>query len=236
MRASIAAMQKLIKYIKTENLRPGDKLPPEPTLCEQLGVSRLTLREAVNTLKSEGMVYSAQGKGTFVSCSMEQISNTLNNNLGITEMIESTGYKPGVRHFEKHLVKADQDLADKLKVAEGTDLLMCRRIRTADDLPVVHSQDFLSPQIAADFLAVTDENVSLYSFLEETCGLKIGLATAEIEPIIAEKEMAEKLEIEEGQPLLKMRIVVGDVYGRPLIYSKEYLRPDKFKFLVLRRR
>ena len=134
------------------------------------------------------------------------------------------------------MVKADKCLAEHLHVVENTDLLMCKRIRTADDKPVVLSQDFLSPRLSADFLAVTDENVSLYDFLEETCGIKIGLSTAEIEPVIADEEMAEKLEIEVGNPLLKMKVVVGDAYGAPLIYCREYFRPDCFKFLISRRR
>jgi GntR family transcriptional regulator len=88
-------------------MKSGDRLPSETELSEQLGVSRLTLREAINTLKHEGLVYSVQGKGTFVACNIEQISDTLNNNLGITEMIEASGYRPGVGNFEKKLVKAD---------------------------------------------------------------------------------------------------------------------------------
>jgi GntR family transcriptional regulator len=234
MLAYIATKHKLQKYIKTNNMKAGDRLPSENELSELLGVSRLTLREAINTLKHEGLVYSVQGKGTFVACNIDLISDTLNNNLGITEMIEVSGYRPGVSNFEKKLVKADKCVADYLNVVEGTDLLMCKRIRTADDKPVVLSQDFLSPKLSADFLAITDENVSLYSFLEETCGIKMGLSMAQIVPVIADEEMAEKLEMKIGQPLLKLKIVVNDAYGAPLIYAREYLKPDNFKFLIYR--
>ena len=91
MLAYIATRQKLLKYIKTNNMKVGDRLPSENELSSMLGVSRLTLREAINTLKHVGVVYSVQGKGTFVSCNLDQISDTLNTNLGVTEMIEASG-------------------------------------------------------------------------------------------------------------------------------------------------
>ena len=234
MLAYVDTKNKLLKYIKKKNMSVGDKLPSETQLSELLGISRLTLREAVNVLKNEGVVYSVQGKGTYVSCNTDQIADTLNNNLGITEMIESSGYTPGVKSFKKELVFAEGVVAAKLGVHEGENLVMCARIRTADDKPVVYSQDFLSPRLVQDFLAVTDENVSLYTFVEEVAGIKMGLSVAEIEPAKADSNMAALLEIAEGDLLLKFTVTVYDTFGSPLMFAREYLKPDSFKFIIHR--
>ena len=236
MLAYISTKEKIISYIKKNKLGVGDRLPTENELSKILGISRLTLREAINALKNDGLINSVQGRGTFVSSNIENIANTLNNNLGISEMIIASGYKPGVSHFEKKLVKADKNVAGKIQVPEGTDLLVLKRIRTADDKPVVYSMDYFVPRLSAQFLGIIDENVSIYDFLESKCGMSIGTGMAEILPVSAEKWLAEMLEIKEGEPVLMIKQVVSDVQGELLIYAEEYLRADSFKLLINRRR
>lgn len=232
--AYVETKKKVLKYIKTKGIKIGDKLPSENKLSAELGISRLTLREALNALKQEGIVNSVQGKGTFITCSPEQISDTLNNNLGISEMIEASGYTPGVMMFEKKLVKADAEVAARLNVVQGTDLILCKRTRTADNKPVVISEDYLAPKLSQEFLSITDENVSLYNFLEDTVKEKIGVSIAEIDPICATEELAESLDLKVGSPLLSMKVTVSNSFGVPLIYAREYLKPESFKFLIYR--
>jgi len=165
MLAHVEKKEKIIDFIRKNKLEVGDRFPAESEFSKILGISRLTLREAINALKNEGLINSIQGKGTFLSNNIDNIANTLNNNLGISEMIISSGYKPGVSHFEKKLVKADKDIAKKIRVDEGADLLMLKRIRTADDKPVVYSMDYLAPKVSAQFLGITDENMSIYGVL-----------------------------------------------------------------------
>ncbi len=236
MLAYVLTKEKLISYIKKNNLQVGDRLPAESELSRILGISRLTLREAFNSLKNDGLINSIQGKGTFLSGDVENIANTLNNNLGISEMIIASGYKPGVSHFEKKLVKAAADFATKIGVEEGTDILALKRIRTADGKPVVYSRDYFVPRLSAQFLEINDENVSIYDFLETKCGLVIGTGFAEILPVAAEDWLADWLEIPQGQPVLMIKQVVTDIHGEPLVYAEEYLRADSFKLLINRRR
>ena len=236
MLAYVSARNKILRFIKTSNLRAGDRLPTEVELSEQLDISRLTLREAMNTLKNEGVIRSVQGKGTFVTCNYDYIANTLNTNNGITEMIEVSGYTPGVASFEKRLVQADCLTAKGLKIEKGTDVVMCARIRLADGVPVVYSKDFISPRLTSEFLKVTDKEISLYAFIEETCGIDIGVSTTELVPTLADEEKSKLLNVPVDSPLMEIRATVNDILGEPLLYAIEYLRPDKFKFLVLRRR
>ncbi len=236
MLAYVRAKKKILQYIRSEGLRAGDRLPTEIELSEQLDISRLTLREALNALKSEGIVHAVQGKGTFVACEFDHIADSLNKNYSVSEMIEVAGYRPGVSSFEKKLVKADSCVAEKLRIPEGVDVLLCTRIRLADDVPVVYSRDYLSPQLTSRFLGITDESVSLYAFIEETCNIPLGMSMTELIPMAADAEIAQKLNVPEGSPILKMRASVNDVFGNPLVYASELFRPDMFKFTVSRGR
>lgn len=236
MLAYISTKEKIISYIKKNKLNVGDRLPSENELSNLLGISRLTLREAINALKNEGIINSVQGRGTFLSGSIDNIANTLNNNLGISEMIIASGYEPGVMHFEKELVKAEGDVTVKLNIGEGTDVLVLKRIRTADGKPVVYSKDYFSPKLSAHFLGILDENLSIYEYLETKCNINIGSGMAEILPVTAEEWLAEWLGIKKGEPVLLIKQVVTDVNGELLIYAEEYLRADCFKLLINRRR
>ena len=232
----MSAKKKILQYIKSKGLKAGDRLPTEIELSEQLDISRLTLREALNALKSDGLIHAVQGKGTFVACDVDHIADSLNTNSSVSEMIEAAGYRPGVASFEKKLVKADACVAEKLQVPEGTDVLMCARIRLADDTPVVYTKDYLSPRLTSQFLGIKDESISLYSFIEEECGIPLGMSTTELVPVVADAEVAKLLNVPEGAPVLKMRASVNDVFGMPLVYASEIFRPDKFKFTVSRGR
>ena len=236
MPAYVSAKKKILHFIRNQNLTVGDRLPTETELSEKLDIGRLTLREALNALKSDGLIHSVQGRGTFITCQFDHIANALNINSSVTEMIEIAGYKPGVASLQKKLVKADAAVSKSLQIAEGTDVLMCARIRLADGVPVVYSMDYLSPRLAPHFLGVTDANISLYSFIEDTCGIQMGVCMTELVPTVADKIAAASLDVPKGSPLLRMLATVNDVFGEPLIYADELFRPDKFEFVVSRGR
>ena len=236
MSTYLTIKKSLVDYIRVKDLKVGDKLPPESDLAGWLNVSRLTLREALKVFREEGLIYTVHGIGTFLSSDFGQINDTLDMNLGITEMITSAGYKPGVKFFEKKLVKADMNLVKSLNVSKGSDILVCKRVRTADNKPVVYSIDYFSPSLVNTFLSSNEENISIYGFIEETLKIKIGNSLAEITPICCTTDLAKKLEYEEGKPILVIQQVIYDQKGNPLIYSKGYFRPDCFKISINRRR
>jgi GntR family transcriptional regulator len=226
----------IINYIKANKLKVGDKLPPESELTRKLNVSRLTVRESLKLLKGEGIVYTIHGKGTYISSDVRHIRDTIDNNLGITEMIISAGFKPGVSYFNRDLVKADGEIAKNLHVNEDTFVLVCNRVRTADGKPVVYSVDYFAPHLVPAFLNVQDKNVSIYSFLENENKIIIDNSFAELIPFACTKDLSIKLNYPIGSPLMLIKQTISDNMGSPLIYGIEYLRPDCFQIFVNRRR
>ena len=234
MLASEAAKLKLENFIKENDYQVGDMLPSEIQLTENLGVSRLTLRDAISSLKTNGVLRPVQGKGTFISADINHIENSLNSRISITDMILSGGYKPGTKYFKRELVAVDGELAKKLDINEGDTVVVCERIRTADDMPVVYSEDYLVPRIVPGFLKISDENVSLHRFLEENEKIIMGVSDTELRPAKADGQLAKLLDIEEGDLLMEFLITIKDCEGEPLIWAREFLKPDTFRFIVHR--
>ena len=234
MLAYVNAKAKILKYIKQNGLQAGDRLPTEVDLSERLQIGRLSLREGLNALKTEGIIVSMQGRGTFVACNSDHIDDTLNINYSVTEMIRYSGREPGVSYFKKEIVKADETAAKALKTEPEMDIMLCTRVRTADGVPVVLTKDYLAPRLATAFLELTEQEISLYDYIETNFEVKIGGSVTEITPVCANEQHAEILKVPVGTPLLLLRATVNDICGAPLIYAVEYFRADKFKFIVTR--
>ena len=230
------ASQNVREYIEKNRLKVGAQLPSGAELSEILGISRLKLREALKGLKTEGRVYAIQGKGTFVACEMNNIENVLNYNNGVTEMIRANGFEPGVAAFTKKLVPARGHVANALGVKDGSDVVMCSRVRLANGEPVVYTTDYLSNRIAQAFISNMDDNISIYDFIENECGIPIGTCRTEMIPAKADEYLAEVLNLPNDALLMKFRLRLTDVFGEPLVYAEEYFKPEVFDFVVLRTR
>jgi GntR family transcriptional regulator len=231
----ISMRKSLIDYIKKKGLEIGDKLPPEDKLAGVLRVSRVTLREALRQLREEGLIYSKRGSGTYVSGNVKDIAGTLDINYGATRMISIAGRKPGVVFYSVELINADELLAEKLKVKAGCGIVLLKRVRTADEKPVLFSMDYLAPELAAIFLSVHDRIRSLFELIEES-GIRIGNSYAEVYPENCTEELAEKLSYKIGAPILVLKQVTVGQTGLPLFYGEDYFRPDCFIFSINRRR
>ncbi len=230
-----AIRESLIDFIKEKKYKIGDKIPSEDELARILNVSRVTLREAIRQLREEGLIYSRRGSGTFISGNVKEIAGTLDVNNGLTKMITEAGFKPGVTEFETELINASKELAQKLVVKEGCGIVVLKRIRTANDKPVVYSLDYLSPRVATIFLSINEKIMSLFKLIEDN-GIRFGNSFAEISPLCCSEELAAKLSYKSGAPILALKQVLVDQKGFPLFYGEDYFRPDCFIFSINRRR
>jgi GntR family transcriptional regulator len=229
------AEQELRQAIARGTFRPGTQLPTEAELCQMLGVSRTVVREALRVLEENGLVTRRHGVGTFVRD--HPILKNLNFNFGITEMIESAGFKPGTSHLAIQSETADQEKAEQLRVPLGTPLVTVERVRTADGRPVVYSLDTLPESLLqrAEFDPQLLLSQSIYNFLQTSLGRVIDYGIARLLPVTAPPFVAEKLELPPGA--LTLYIVQTDYSpnDEPLVYSREYHLPDAFDFIVWRR-
>ena len=232
----LLAKEEIRRYIKDRGLESGAMLPPEGNLCRNLGISRGTLREAMRVLEEEDVVARKQGIGTFVINSDDLIHSTLDLNEGVSEMIRGKGMEPGSRDTVIEERPAGRKLAKKLKVSDDDMVVVVKRLRTADDIPVAYTEDFIPAAIirgmSSDDLAVG----SLYELLEQELGIELSGSILRLKPVKANKIMAGILSIKPGDLLMYLQQVDNNRGKSPVLYSEEHFVADRFGFVVMRRR
>ena len=113
---------------------PGDMIPPESELTERYGVSRTTVRQVLDMLVNEGLIYRQQGRGTFVA--HPTVEQTLVRIVSFTDDMVQRGFKPGTRVLSAKLIPAPEDIARRLEIAPGEELACIKRLRLADEEPM----------------------------------------------------------------------------------------------------
>lgn len=221
----------LRRAIQTGALSLERELPAEPQLARQLGVSRGTLRAAIATLEHEGLLTRHQGVGTFVVSHTKRLRNVLNRNYGITELVRDIGGKPGTRDLSVSTAAADADVAGKLGTQPGETVVIVRRVRTADDVPVAYTTDFLSvgalEQRGVDVERLEEEIArrdSLYAILRDV-GLSVDGGIADLRAVTANRDVASALRVKVGAPVLLLSQIDYAARGDVVLYSDEYLPP-----------
>jgi DNA-binding GntR family transcriptional regulator len=210
----------------------GDRLPSEPALAKELGASRVSLRGALALLENDGLVVRRHGAGTFVN-TRRPLVNSLHVNRSADQMITSTGRAAATAELSWRRVPAEAEVARRLEVAEGSPVVRLHRVRTADERPVVVSDDYLPAALLADQPALLGP--SLYAFLSAACGIEVSFGVTELTPATADAAVAHSLGVEPGELCLLIRQVDYDAAEHPVVYSIEHHLASAFTFELIRR-
>jgi GntR family transcriptional regulator len=215
-------VRSLTEAIEQRVFPRGSQLPSEADLAVQLGVSRATLREALRILADRQLIVRKHGLGTFVADG--PIQKDLHRNFGITAMIRAAGYRPGTASQRVAVGPADRETAKALQVEPGSPVTLLERIRLADKRPVVFSVEAAPRRLAGpgEIAQLDDEHQSLYWLLHRRCGVTVYRGQAELVPVKASGELAARLEVRRGAPLLCINQTDFDGAGDPVLYSVEY--------------
>ncbi len=224
-------------------LEPGAQLPPEPEMAKALGVSRMTLRQALNILEREGTIVRHQGVGTFLTA-QPLLPNRLDLNLGVTENIRSMGLEPGVSDIDFKIIPADEQWSGHLDIPIGMQVVDLWRTRTANGKPVVVTRDLFPLSFLNQANKVTEEelsdllhqDLSLYTIFEDHLGLFVDYGVARIRPQLADARLAQRLGVVEGSALMYIEQIDYDSDGQALLVSYEYHVPDVYEFTIYRKR
>src|SRR3990172_1430411 len=119
----------------------GQRLPSEPELAKQLGVSRATLREAMRTFETQGLIRRRQGSGTFVVGKVAVLDSGLEMLESLETMARRLGLEVSVSDLEVERIAADDEYPKALNVAVGTPLTRVRRVIRAESRPVAYLVD-----------------------------------------------------------------------------------------------
>jgi GntR family transcriptional regulator len=233
-RLSFRVRDDLLSRIASGRIPPGSKLPPEPELAEEMGVSRPTLREALRSLEEDGFVTRTRGAGTYAT-HRPRLRNNLDVNFGVTEAIRAAGMQPGTSQSVVHTSGATDEEAELLDLRPGEPVVRLERVRTADGDPVVLSTDVVSAaRIATAELTSMPLDGSLYELLERH-GTPVEHGVVTVEPGRADRSIAKRLGVKSGALLLYLRQIDFGREGEPLLLSHEHHLAEAFEFTVVRR-
>lgn len=212
----------------------GARLVSEPKLAKQLGVSRATLREAMRTFETQGLIRRRQGAGTFVVGKVPVIEAGLEVLESLDTMARRMNLVITVSDLILEQIDADENFAIVLGVPVGTCLTRVARVMRADTRPVAYLIDVLSEDVLKLQDLPQGFNGSVLDFLLER-GNDLRVSRAAISATNATAEVAKALEIQRGDVLLEFISQLYTVHGRMVDYSMSYFIPGYFHFHVNRR-
>ncbi len=215
----------LEERIRTGALSPGQALPSERRLAEMLGVSRLTVRRALDELVAGGVLTRRQGSGTYVTPRVEQPLSVLS---GFSEDMRARGMVPGSRWVKRERGQASPTEAMTLSLAPGEPVVRLLRVRTADGRPMAVEHAVIPARFLPDPGAVGE---SLYATLKER-GLAPARALERIRAVAATERVAELLGVEVGTPVLYIERVSYLSDGTPLEFTRSHYRGDRYDFVA----
>lgn len=230
----VQVIERLKKDIESGVFKENERFPSEYELARSLGVSRATLREALRVLEEEKVIVRKHGVGTFVN-SRPLFSSGIEQLSSVSSMIRDAGMEPGTIFMEVSEMEAcDEDIA-KFNCSEEDRLVTIKRVRTADDEPVVYCIDHVLAKHLPSGTA-TLMNESIFDAIEKNGTLRITQAVAHIEPLGYDDEASSILRCGVDVPLLVLLQHHYSEEGEMVLYSKNYFRADKFSFHVVRKR
>jgi GntR family transcriptional regulator len=212
----------------------GQRLTSEPDLAKQLGVSRATLREAMRTFETQGLIRRRQGSGTYVVGIVPVIDAGLEVLESLDTMAQRMNLEIKVSDLNVEQIQADKETAAGLGVEEGTYLTRVRRVMRADGRPAAYLIDTLPETVLQPDDLSTEFRGSVLDFLI-TRGDKLKISRAAISATNAPADVAKPLEIQRDDVLLKFVSQLYDTSGKVVDYSVSYFIPGYFRFHVNRR-
>jgi len=216
------------------NMSAGSRLPSEPELARQMGVSRATLREAMRMFETRGLIRRRQGAGTFVVGQPAIIEGGLEVLESMLTLARRTGLDVGPGPVTIEQVDADEESAMALDIAPGARVVRVSRTMLSADRPVAYLVDTLPEQILhAEELNIKFDGSVLDYLLQRGDPLTISKAT--ITATNATAEVGKMLEIQRGDVLLKFEARLFTASGKVVDHSFSYFVPGYFNFHIIRR-
>ncbi len=225
-----------IELAEMINSLPAEsRLPSEPTLSKQLGVSRATLREAMRSFEGQGMIRRRQGVGTFVAAKVPVIDTGLEVLESIETIAQRSGLTVRMGELQVQQVTADEDLAGALNLKVGADLTCVSRIIFTDARPIAYLVDTLPMDVLAVDELQSGFTGSVLDLLLRRGDPKLTKSRTEIKAVGATSEVARPLQIQRDDVLLHFAAQLYSEDGRVVDYSISYFLPGYFRFHVVRR-
>lgn len=218
----------LRNHILNGTYAPLSRVPSESELGELFKVSRITIRQALNDLQKDGLIFRIPGKGTYVS--KPKAFQNVSSLQGLAESLARFGHEVTNRVRSFHYAPAPPLVAERLHLSEGEQVAEIKRVRYVNREPVSLEVTYL-PEEAAKGLEKADLITrDIFLILENDLGYSLGHADLSIDAVQANEELATVLNIAIGAPIMRIERLTHLEDGTPLDFEYLYYRGDAFQY------
>jgi len=218
-----------------EETESGGKLPSEPKLAVELGVSRASLREAMRTFETRGLLQKKQGVGTFVIHPTRVFDTSLENLNSLETIADQLGLQVSMGDLKVNRKVVDQEMSTSLELPENLEILQVSRVILAENRPVAYLEDNLPIDIINEDEVRKDFTGSVLDMLIRREDIPLASSKCEISALGATHDLAIALQIQRHDPLLVFSSLLFSTRGRIIDSSFSYFLPGYFHFHIVRR-
>lgn len=220
--------QALLQQIVDGTYQIHQQLPSEKELSELFHVSRITIRQALNQLQLEHLVYKIQGKGTFVSA--PKTFQNISQLQGFAEAMTHMGHEVFNVVKEFRFIAATPHIASKLKLSVNSTVVEIKRIRLLNRKPVSFELTYLPEAIGTALQQVNLSSRDVFLAIEEDLSIALGHADLNIDATLADEELSELLHVDINAPLLRVERLTHDQAGHPIDFEYLYFSGETFQY------
>jgi GntR family transcriptional regulator len=216
------------RKIESGEWTPEAQVPSERELCEQFQVSRITVRQALHQLVTDGRLIRIHGRGTYVATS--PLKKQLLPLVGFSEDMMQRGQRPGARVLRFESATASLAVAQALRLSAGEGVVVLRRLRLANGRPMALETVYIPEQMVPALLEESLEDRSLYQLLRQKYGIRPARAVQQWQAVPCPAADSKLLDVKKQSPVLQIQRTTFDADGRPFEYLESFFRGDRYVF------
>jgi GntR family transcriptional regulator len=222
-----------VYLVLRENIRNGSygdgAIPPEGELCNEFGVSRITIKRAMQELTKDDLITRQRGRGTFVKGTPLAAVSQRDSLDQLLKNVMAIGAATEMRRLDSGLVRAAADVAEKLNCPAGTEIFAANQVRVVNGTPIALIRAFVPADIAAK---LTDRDTSALPMLAQLQRADIAVTKAEqaITATLADPGAAAALRVDVGAPLIRLTRRITDSAHRPVEWLVALYRADRYEY------
>jgi GntR family transcriptional regulator len=221
--------QRLLEQIQSGAFSPNEPIPSIQKIAARMGVSQMTVRQAVKSLCELGVIYSRQGKGTFIS--RIKLERDFRQVLSFSEETRQRGATPHSQLISFRIQMPSQETKEALDLGPKERVFRLRRVRYADSFPMGIECSCLPEHLCPDLMETFDPETSLYQKLAEQYGIQLMVTNEVIEVGKASAEDERLLQIAPKSPVFLFTRISFLESGKPVEHVKSVYRGDRYKIV-----